>query len=171
MRARRPTWIELTIAAGVFGAVAALHVLDRGQAAQRGGQASAARADVREVVREQLRVLRCAIERYRQDHGQPPGCQPGSVVDGLDPAEVLVAQLTRRTDAAGRFDLSGDQAGPYGPYLRDGWPAWASGGAGTIEFVTTDGLFRGDRPASAGWRYDCATGQIVAHLANGDVID
>lgn len=171
MLVRRPTWIELTIAAGLLGVVAALHALDRSQAAQRVDEASANRADLREVVRGQLRILRCAIERYRQDHGQFPGCDPGSVADGLDPAKVLVAQLTRRTDAAGRFDPSGDMLGHFGPYLQDGWPAWAGGDAATIEFVTTDELFSGDRLASAGWRYDCATGQIVARLASGEVID
>jgi type II secretory pathway pseudopilin PulG len=164
--------IEILAAVGVLGVAAGLHTLRLGQAAERSGLTLTAEADRREAVRAQLCILRCAIERYRQDHGRWPGCETGLAATGQAPAETLVAQLTRYTDAAGEPWPTRDARHTFGPYLRDGWPAWVDGReASAVQFVNTLGLFGAGPEGQHGWRYDCSTGQIVARLPSGEVVE
>lgn len=161
--------VELLIALVVLGVVAAIAIPRLSRAAA---------PDPTTALRSDLQVLRCAIERYYQDHGHYPGAR----ADGQHPAgsaAAVIAQLTQRSDASGRVaDPTGGPANPagpaldtthaalaFGPYLRDGMPPCpvppALGQTGL--HVVADGRALAANPDApdAGWVYDCATGRIV----------
>jgi type II secretory pathway pseudopilin PulG len=148
--------IEVILALLILGLVALLAVPRLSPAAPPPDEGA--------LLRERLRLLRVAIERYYQDHGAHPG-QHG---DGRNPARseaAFVSQLTQFSDEVGRVAISGDAVHCFGPYLRDGIPACpiaprlglcgvhVIGGAGAPAFT--------EEAAHAGWVYNCDTGQIA----------
>jgi prepilin-type N-terminal cleavage/methylation domain-containing protein len=157
------TLIEVILALLVLGLLAALTIPRLSRAAGL--------PDNSALLRAHLRVLRCAIDRYYQDHG----AYPGSTEDGRHAAgtpEAFVAQLTEFTDRAGRVSLVRDDVHCFGPYLRDGVPGnpllpgcpagvFMQSGAGCLTPVEEDGI---------GWVYSFETGQIIANLSGQDAL-
>lgn len=155
MNRRALSLVEIIVALVVLGLVAVIAVprLSRAQSLDPGAE-----------LRADLRVLRCAIEAYYQDHG----VYPGQTRDPLDPAgnaARLVAQLTSFTDAAGNPSPVRDAEHPFGPYLRDGVPGCpAPPVTGNVGVIVLTGLEPAPIVAvDAGWRYDARTGQITAN--------
>ncbi|NNJ26009.1 type II secretion system protein [Alienimonas chondri] len=108
-----------------------------------------------ERLREQLHVLRGQIELYRVQHDDT---LPG--VTG-----PLLEQMTRRTDAAGRFAEDGAGDGPehlFGPYLvGDAFPENPLTGATDVAIGET--LPPADAADTVhGWRYSPVTGEFRA---------
>jgi len=162
---RRPavSLVEVILAIAVIGILAALAVPRLTRAAQP-------RTDGPVLLRGQLRVLRVAIERYHQDHN----AFPGQYGDGRSPAAsaaAFVAQLTGSTDDAGQVAAAPDATHRHGPYLRDGVPGCAVTPAALrgIHIVTgkTRPAYTPEAP-TAGWVYNCETGQIACNSAGSD---
>jgi len=155
--------IELVLAVLILGLVAALAIPRLGRAAVA--------PDEGDLLRDRLKVLRIAIERYRQDHGVLPG-QPAEGSDLGCTEQTVLAQLTGPTDRTGR-PVDAAAAGPcFGPYLRDGIPPCPvppREGKTGIATITGAGLPAYLETATeAGWIYNCQTGQIAA---NSDALD
>lgn len=161
-RRRGVSLLELLVALAVLTLVAAL-AIPRFSRAARG-------PDVEVVLRDQLQVLRIAIECYYQDHG----VYPGQTSDGQNPAgsaAAVVNQLTMCSDDGGICGPVRDTRFRWGPYLRDGVPPCAvHDGPAAAEITVVDGpMLSGFTPATpAGWLYNIATGQIAAHSAATD---
>ncbi len=137
---------EVIIAIIILAMIAALAMPRRSQAAATNPEAT---------LREQLRVLRVAIERFRQDHN---GLLPG----GVDcAADLVVRQLCGRTDATGRPVDGNEGNGLFGPYLRAIPRSAMRNSADTTMPLVTD-----DQPAD--WHFDCRTGYIRAQVPGVD---
>lgn len=161
---RRParSLLEVLVAVVMLGLVAALTLPRFGSAA--------ASPDDTTLLRDRLRVLRIAIERYHQDHGVYPAMRG----DGHYPAGTagaFVSQLCAFTDADGLASDRRSERFCFGPYLRDGVPPCPAGAAPASSAVyvrsaggeaapTQDDL--GGDVLGRGWVYDPATGQISA---------
>lgn len=120
--------------------------------------------DDRAERRAQLRVLRVAIERYRQDHQ----CFPGLMADGASPAgspAAFVSQLTSATDANGIVGPATSMRFCYGPYLRDGLPAGGAADAEAFVRIMRRGEpMTADETSPALFVYNCDTGQLIANV-------
>lgn len=141
-------WVEIAVGAALVGVVALVN-LPR--------FASADTNDTATLEREGLRVLRVAVELYRQDHGH----YPGQTSDGTHPAgsvEAVITQLTRVTDAEGRWKPDGVG---FGPYLAQGIPECPTAGrAARDRLVIAQGPIEAASSAQ-GWVYCPADGSLV----------
>lgn len=125
-------------------------------------------SDAQEL-RDQLSVLRNAIELYYYDHGVYPAAQP----TGRAPArssEAFHQQLTLYTDRDGIVSDTPSVRFSFGPYLRRGVPASpvAEVSGGNVVIVLSGQgppSFLAHLPAAA-WVYNCETGEICAN-SNG----
>lgn len=146
--------VEILIALAVLGLVATFALPRFGRAAQ--GPDDAAQ------LRERLKVLRIAIERYYQDHDAFPATRS----DGRNPAgapETFAAQLLGFTDADGIVSEQRSERFCYGPYLRDGVPPCPVGALPNLNHVRiAGGAEHSADPQPAGWRYNPSTGMITA---------
>ena len=111
---RAVSLVEVIVVLAVLGVVA-LAVIPRFTQAAGSGDEGA-------VLRERLKVLRVAIERYYQDHHTYPGqlCA-GPHAGGTE--EAFIAHLMQYTNVSGQLSVNGDAEHRFGPYLRDGVPA------------------------------------------------
>jgi hypothetical protein len=155
--------LEIVVVGVVLAIVAALTI-------PRLGEASTAPPSTQPPLSERVAVLRCAIDRYLQQHLALPAQQ----TDGPHPAgspEAFASQLTQFTDAAGVASATRSERFCYGPYLRDGVPACPVGAAAerTRVHVITDGppAYTATAP-EAGWVYNCQTGLIVPNAEGCD---
>lgn len=130
---------------------------------------AAIRADDARELREQLSVVRSAIEMYYYDHGVYPAAQP----TGCAPArssEAFHQQLTLYTDRDGIVSNKASERFAFGPYLRRGVPASpVSDVPGLSTVLVLSGpehpAFQAHQPGAA-WVYNCETGEICAN-SNG----
>lgn len=148
--------IEVILAVVILGLVALLTIPRLSPAA--------ATPDEGTLLRQRLRILRIAIERYYQDHRVYPG-QHGDGRNAARTEAAVVAQLTRFTDLDGDVAGVGDESHPLGPYLRDGVPAcpvppYAGTSGVHIMEGTAMPVFTEQAP-HAGWVYNCDTGRIA----------
>jgi type II secretory pathway pseudopilin PulG len=155
--------LEVLIAVVILGLVAWLTIPRLSPAAQA--------PDAGIVLRQRIRVLRVAIERYYQDHG----AYPGKRSDGRNPAAseaAAVAQLTGCTDMDGQVADQADELHRFGPYLSAGVPPCpAEPRAG----MTGMHVVSGATPVTflpeavqAGWVYNCDTGMVAANSNGAD---
>jgi len=124
---------------------------------------SAAQADANARLADVERYLQTQIEVYATQHARPIGRVDDEADHDFDP-RLMVAQLTRYTDASGDVaDRRSDQH-PFGVYL-DAWPINpATGGRGLRLFPDTAGASAAppcDGPA-CGWHFDPVAGRIAA---------
>lgn len=155
--------IEVILAIVILGLVALLTIPRLSPAATAPDEGA--------LLRERLRILRVAIERYYQDHR----AYPGQHSDGRNAARTeaaAVAQLTRFTDMDGAVAELGDESHRFGPYLRDGVPACpVPPRAGTcgmhVVGGTTAPAFT-EQATHAGWVYNCDTGQVAPNSNASD---
>lgn len=157
---------ELLVGVGLLVAVGAL-------VGPRLSQASSHDLN-RAELRTRLRVLRCAIERFRQDHGFPPGRIGAS---GPADAELLVPQLTQPSDAEGRAADHAAGQFRFGPYLAGGWPGcpMIDGEPAAVATLAADAIDPPDahdpaRP-DVGWLYDPINGVIRPNLPPSEFVD
>lgn len=152
MQSGKPNLVEVVAVVCGLGLIGALTV-------PRFTQARQSEAD-RPDRREQLRVVRCAIELYRQDHG----CFPGQRGDGQNEpgSAALLTQLTYCTDAEGRVSALPSNVYCFGPYLRGGWPGGRKEAPSMLVIHGPDTpVYQADAPVE--WIYNCDTGQIIAN--------
>jgi len=107
------------------------------------------------AAKDNLRILRNAIERYKLDHNSV--C-PG-YINGLPIADFMIApQLTGYTATNG--DYAATKTGNYvlGPYLN-AMPENPFNGESTLTLVTTE-TFPSPASETTGWYYKPSTGEI-----------
>ena len=156
MQRRAVSLVEVVVALILLGIVAALTLPHFGQAASG--------PDEGLVLREDLQILRVALERYYQDHRAYPG-QHGDGSSAGGTAVAVVAQLTQFTNEAGQVVAARDETHRFGPYLRDGVPPCPVAprlGRRGVHLITgpVPPAFAAEA-ADAGWIYNCETGQIA----------
>jgi general secretion pathway protein G len=154
--------LELVIAVVILGVLAAVTLPRLSRASPPPDQSN--------VLKTQLKVLRCAVERYTRDHGVFPG-QRGDGSEAAGSEAALVNQLTSYTDAQGRVLENPSDSFHFGPYLREGVPGCAvrSDLAQRVHVVNGAGNeLGGVEPGEVGWVYDCQTGRIRANAPGDD---
>jgi type II secretory pathway pseudopilin PulG len=159
---RAVTLLEIVIAIVILTVVAAVTLPRFGRAAPAPDAAAEVRSD--------LKILRVAIERFRQDHGAFPAAPTDD--SGLPhSAAVLVAQLTKYTDAQGNVADAPDATFCYGPYLRDGIPLspLAPAADAVRMLIVPQATVLVPQPETgAGWLYCPLTGCIAVNSAQCD---
>jgi prepilin-type N-terminal cleavage/methylation domain-containing protein len=152
--------IEIILAVVILGLVAALTIPRLSSAAVA--------PDGTALLREHLKVLRVAIERYYQDHGVFPG-QSADGAHAGGTAATVIAQLTQYSDAAGIVTDTPDEAHPFGPYLREEFPACPVpphvGARGVHVTAASAAPPLAPADVECGWSYNCETGQIAPNSA------
>jgi len=154
--------VEVVLAVVILGLLAALTIPRLSTAATPPDEGA--------LLREHLKVMRVAIERYYQDHGVYPGALGHGQTAAGEPTTVI-AQLTRYTDADGHVSDVRDARHRFGPYLRDGVPPCPVppriGRTGLCILAGDERPdFAPDAP-DAGWLYNPRTGRIAV---NSDVV-
>ena len=140
------TLAEILIVVAILGILASLVIPTFQTHAAEAKEAAA---------KDNLRILRTAIERYAAEHN-------GQFPDGIDQTEIE-SKLTGKTDLDGTPNASGD----YGPYLRAGFPPIPVGpnkGDSDLTIETSgdptpDGL--------TAWAYSTDTGKFMANTMAG----
>ena len=121
-------------------------------------------------MRQNLSVLRSAVELYYYEHAEYPG-ENGDGTNAAASEAALVAQLTLFTDADGAVNATKTATYRYGPYLRTGLPpcpvAPRVGKAG-VEMVITPPAYTA-AAADAGWVFNYQTGDICVNSDATDV--
>ena len=155
--------LEVVLAVVVLGLVALLTIPRLSPAATA--------PDSGAVLRERLRLLRVAIERYYQDHGAYPG-QHGDGRDAARTEAAVLAQLTGFTDPEGDVVAIGDELHRLGPYLRDGMVTCPvpprAGASGLYVIGGTAAPAFSEQALEAGWIYNCDTGHIAPNSDAND---
>ena len=162
-RMRGFSLVELVIVVVILGVIAAIAIprISRGA---KGADESA--------LKQNLAVLRTAIEMYSAEHG---GTFPGANTDGAGGAAASAAafesQLLKYSDKSGLIANTKTATAIYGPYLRKQIPALPVGPSGvfgknTVKMVAVTPTV--DETSGDGWVYNYLTGEI---LANTDDLD
>lgn len=138
--------VELVIVIVILGVIAAIAVprISRGA---KGADESA--------VRQDLSILRTAIEMYSAEHG---GDYPG------DTEEKFADQLLKYSDKSGNTSDTKTGKFIYGPYLRQQIPPLPVGdkaGMNAVKVGNTGPAV--DASGDYGWIYNYETGQIIAN--------
>ncbi len=153
--------LELIVVVVILGVLAALAIPQL---------SSAASLSPEEQLRQQLRVLRTAIELYYQDHGAYPAQRPAGAHPAGTPG-AFVRQLTMYTDAEGNVAPAPDERFRFGPYLRDEIPPCPVTGAPGNQIAIVQGPqmpgYMPDHPHAA-WVYNPQTGYIAANSDQRD---
>jgi prepilin-type N-terminal cleavage/methylation domain-containing protein len=149
------TVLEVVLAMVILGLVALIAIPRLSPAATA--------PDSGTLLRERLRILRVAIERYYQDHGVYPG-QRGDGRNAARTEAAVLAQLVRFTAVEGDVAEIGDEVHCCGPYLRDGMlicPVPPRAGLAGVHVIggTAAPAFI-EQALEAGWVYNCDTGRI-----------
>ncbi len=156
-KARRGfTLVELVIVIVILGVIAAIAVprISRGAV---GADESA--------IKQNLAVLRTAIEMFAAEHG---GLYPGD--DGS--ASTFEDQLLTFTNKAGDTSATKTGAYVYGPYLRKQMPPCPIGpnaGNNNVSMVTTGPT--ANEAGDFGWIYNYNTGEIIVNCDDGSDAD
>jgi type II secretory pathway pseudopilin PulG len=155
--------IEMILAVAILGLVAALTLPRFSTAAEAPNEGA--------LLHERLKLLRVAIERYHEDHGVYPGRDLNNPAANCS-AATFVAQLAQFTNEQGGTATARDAAHRLGPYLRDRIPACPvppSAGLTGVQIVGAGSTLNYvPESRSAGWLYNCETGQIEP---NSDAAD
>ncbi|MBN1347650.1 MAG: prepilin-type N-terminal cleavage/methylation domain-containing protein [Phycisphaerae bacterium] len=148
--------VELVIVIVILGVIAAIAVprISRGA---KGADESA--------VRQDLSILRTAIEMYSAEHG---GKFPGS--DGSE--ATMKDQLLKFTNKAGTASDTKTGQYIYGPYLRKQvppLPVGAKAGLSAVKMVNTAPAV--DASGDYGWIFNYTTGEIIANCDDATETD
>jgi len=146
--------VELVIVIVILGVIAAIAVPRISRGAKGADESS---------VRQNLAILRSAIEMYSAEHG---GDFPG------DNEADFKAKLLQYTKKDGSVSTSTTGGYIYGPYLRKQIPPLPVGtnaGSTTVSVGNTGPVK--DIAGGYGWVYNHATGEIIANADNATESD
>ncbi len=156
--------VELMIVVAIIGILAALVIPKISNYAQQAKEAAA---------RENLQVLRGAIELYASQHGGIPPGYPNNDASGTPPNQLAFAlHMVKSTNAAGAFSHEPTPGFPFGPYMRKLPANPFNGSSGVKVYENSQSL-----PASApiagpdlihGWMYHPATKTIRLNVPGTD---
>jgi prepilin-type N-terminal cleavage/methylation domain-containing protein len=139
--------VELLIVVAILGIIAAI-VLPEFQAQTTQAKEAAAK--------DNLRILRNAIEIYAAQHsGTPPGYPNGNTA-GLPIMIAFIMQLLRVTNAGHQMANPGTPGYPYGPYLSD-FPKNPFNGLKNVMMIANDAQLPAEATGNSGWIYKPAT--------------
>jgi len=111
------------------------------------------------AAKDNLRILRNAIELYAVQHnGIPPG-YPGGNPSAMPSAAIFVLHLTKATNQSGQFANPGTDGYPYGPYLSD-MPENPFNNSIFPSVIRNSGSFPVKATGNAGWIYKAANKEI-----------
>jgi prepilin-type N-terminal cleavage/methylation domain-containing protein len=171
MKARRHrafTLVELLVVIIIIGILAAVAIPQFGDASTDAKKSA---------LKENLRTLRSAIEKYYHDHNSAyPGVvkthkttAAGAAAAHTDAAEAFLKQLTAYSDVDGNTCDEKNASFPFKPYLKrkiPDNPLAASGAASDPDSVsvTTDTTrLTADASPTTGWKVSSETGEIIAN--------
>lgn len=130
--------------------------------------ASAANIQEQTSLRSKLRVLRTQIYVYRAEHnGVPPGYPRGDQ-SYVPTEEILIAQLTQYTNAAGDTSPAPTDEYRFGPYLEQ-IPVNPINNSSEIRFITSKESFPAKPTGEQGWVYQPSTGLLSANSSGADM--
>lgn len=157
------TLVELLIVAIILAILAAI-IIPQFASTTVDAQESALKAN--------LSGMRSAIDLYRQQHGEYPGLSAasggtctGTLGTGAALSQQAIEdQLTRYSNAAGQTCSLQETGFQYGPYVKeDVLPANPITGTNLFAIVGTGNLDMAADAADLGWKYDTASGKIIAN--------
>jgi len=149
--------IELVIVVVILGIIAAIAIPRIGSGSQSAGQSA---------LRANLASLRNAIDWYYSEHKNK---YPGELGDGTNAAGSELAfanQLTKYTNADGRFSDEKLATHPFGPYIRGTIPTLSVGtnkGEATVDVQAITTPLAVNVAGGTGWIYSTSTGQIIGN--------
>ena len=157
--------VELVIVVVILGIIAAIAIPRVSSSSKTAGDSS---------LRANLQTLRNAIDWYYAEHNNTfPGATAAGGAFGLaNTQEALTNQLTKFTSPAGVVSETKDATHNLGPYLRGnfpGVPVGTNAKNATVTVVTAGTPLTGNAADGTGWKYDTATGQIIANTAETGV--
>ncbi len=151
--------VELIIVIVILGVIAAIAVPRISRGAKGADESS---------LRQDLSILRTAIEMYAAEHG---GDYPASKT-GQQTETFFRNQLLQYSKKTGETSATKTGDYIYGPYLRKDippLPVGAKAGSREVKVANTGPAY--DESSTAGWVYNYATGEVIANANNGSEAD
>ena len=146
---------EIIIVVAILGILAAIVIPQFRSHSQQAKESAA---------KDNLRILRNAIEIYTAQHNSTP---PGYYNNNLLPAGLFYPQLTAYTDRAGNTTGSPAESHPCGPYISE-IPENPFNNEASITILEDAENFPGEADGSSGWIYKPATKQIRLNYPGTD---
>ena len=142
------TLVEILIVTAILGIMAAIVMPLFADQVQLAKEAAA---------KDNLRVLRGAIEHYAAQHMEvPPGYQWGNPSSAPGQLWLMYQLIYYKTNAKGHIDGSGPGSFPYGPYLKE-IPANPFNGSTEVNVLADATEVPDTAPGTHGWVYHPAT--------------
>ena len=140
------TLVEILIVVAIIGILAAVVIPTFQDQTQAAKEAAA---------KDNLRVLRNAIELYTTQHNDTPPGYFGAITS----YNVLQIQLTQQTNALGQFTQPGTAGYDYGPYMKE-LPQNPFNGIEWFTMISDGASFPAEATGTSGWIYKPATKEI-----------
>jgi general secretion pathway protein G len=142
--------VELLIVISVLGIMAAIVLPTLQDHSQKAKEAAA---------KDNLRILRTAIELYAAQHNDVPPGYPDGDTDGVPAAMTFAWQVCMASNANGRTAAQGTPGFEYGPYLPD-IPNNPFNGQWGLTMLANGDSFPAEPTGNLGWYYKAATREI-----------
>ena len=149
--------VELVIVIVILGIIAAVAIPRISSGSKTAGESA---------LRANLTTIRSAIECYYLEHKQTLPAAKGDGVNALKTQLALSNQLTKYTNADGVYSEDKDPGFPFGPYIRNTFPAQtvgSSAGKNTVKIMQINQPLVANNGEDFGWLYNIITGQFIAN--------
>jgi len=117
-------------------------------------------AEAKEVAaKNNLHILRAAIELYAAQHGGVPPGYPNGDTSCQPSAFHFILQLTKATNRSGQVAEPGTPGYPYGPYISE-MPENPYNKSKTVQMIANSESLPPEATGTFGWIYKAATTEI-----------
>lgn len=141
------TLVEVLIVVAILGILAAIVVPQFQSHSQQAKEAAA---------KDNLRILRNAIELYATQHNDVPPGYPNGDISATPNWIIFFNHMLKATNTSGQFANVGTPGYPLGPYLSE-VPLNPFRASKTIKMVVNDEDFPAEPPDIFAWVYKPAT--------------